>query len=224
MRLLMLDFDLRLVSAVTRALHEDGVEVVGVQSAEQARECAACQSFDVALLDCDLLDPAEMLAFADLPVILTTSFLEPEGEHRFFRHARLLRKPFTSAQLLSALHETCGTPRAEMGRLVDVLRRAHTSGLSLALRVGSAELFIEQGELVHAELCGLSGESALAEVLAQSQQQLVTIESRPVVRTIRRPFRALLLDLLRRLEEREQRELSARADPNPGAMGKDPYS
>lgn len=207
-RLLMLDFDERLVSAVTRALQHEGVEVVAVANAERAREQALGQRFDAALLDCDLLDASELSAFSRLSVILTTSFLEPEGQHRFFRHARLLRKPFTSVQLLSALRETCGTPSFENPSLVDVLRRAHSDRQDLALSVGRALVFVENGELIHAELDGTSGERALAEVLAQGPHEVVMpVKSRAVTRSIHRPFQPLMLDLLRHIEEREQREI-----------------
>jgi DNA-binding response OmpR family regulator len=206
-RLLMLDVDEHLVSAVTRALQHEGVEVVAVSSVERARERAHDQSFDAALLDCDLIDAAQLPSFAGLPVILTTSFLEPEGDHLFFRQARLLRKPFTSAQLLSALREACGAGNLEKASLLDVLRRTHSAGGSLALRVGRAHVFVEDGELVHAELDGVSGERALAEVLAEAATaDLVPIGARASRRSIQRPFQALLLDLLRHIEECERRE------------------
>jgi DNA-binding response OmpR family regulator len=208
----MLDFDEHLVSAVSRTLQQEGVDVVAVRSVESARHEAENQHFDVALLDCDLLDAAELAAFSELPVILTTSFLEPEGQHRFFSRAPLMRKPFTSAQLLSALRATSALPGLENVNLLDVLRRANSEAKSLVLAVGRARLFVEDGELVHAEFDGISGERALAEVLAHgAQAEVVTISGQAERRTIQRPFQALLLDLLRHIEEREQRE-SAFAD------------
>jgi DNA-binding response OmpR family regulator len=205
-RLLMLDFDEHLVSAVTRTLQQEGVDVVAVQSFERAREAAASQHFDVALLDCDLIDTSELSAFSELPVILTTSFLEPEGQHRFFSRAPLMRKPYTSAQLLSALRATCVPPSLRNASLLDVLRRANSEGSTLSLRVGRARLFVENGELVHAELGGTSGERALSEVLEQgAQDEVESIAERAARHTIQRPFQALMLDLLRHIEEREQR-------------------
>jgi DNA-binding response OmpR family regulator len=220
-RLLMLDMDARLVSAVTRALAQEGIEVIGVPNVERARSCVAERTVDVALLDGDLIDETELSAFAPLPVVLMTSFLEPEGAHRFFRHARLLRKPFTSAQLLSALHETCGTLTAEPATLVDVLRRAHTDKQTLGLAVGEAEIFVERGELIHAERDGKEGESALADVLAEAQSGFSFIPFRAQPRTIQRPFRALLLDLLRHLDEIEQLETAATTQLRPVHKGRE---
>lgn len=206
MRLLLLDFDKRLVAALVRTLQHEGVAVVAVENVEQAKERVASQHFDVAVLDCDLIDAAELAAFAELPVILTTSFLEPEGHHRFFRQARLLRKPFTNAQLSAALRATCGAPNGEPDSLVDVLRHAHSNRQSLALGVGQARLYLEDGELVHAELDGESGERALVEVLARDPEPVLVTHSRAPLRSIHRPFQVLMLDLLHRIDEREQRE------------------
>jgi DNA-binding response OmpR family regulator len=213
-RLLILDCDEHLVSAVTRALQHTGVDVVAVASIERAREQAHTRSFDAALLDGDLIDAAELPAFAGVPVILTTSFLEPEGDHLFFRQAHLLRKPFTSAQLLSALRQACGAPCVENASLLDVLRRAHSTGRSLALQVGRAQVFVENGELVHVELDGASGEPALADLLAEARTvEAVPISARAPGRSIQRPFQPLMLDLLRHIEEREQREAELAREP-----------
>jgi DNA-binding response OmpR family regulator len=204
MRLLMLDLDPRLIAAVSRTLRHHGVSVVGTQCVETAQKYIETKMFDAALLDCDSLTPPDLQRFAGTLLILTTSFLEHEGEHRFFGHAALLRKPFTSAQLLSTLRETLGTLGSEPLLLVDVLRRAHTDAESVGFCVGDAELFLERGELVHAQFRELHGEPALAEVLAEPSPRLLRIPSRPVERTIHRPFQTLMLDILQRIEEREQ--------------------
>jgi len=199
-RLLMLELDEHLVSAVTRTLSQEGVDVV-------ARREASQQHFDVALLDCDLIDPTELSAFADLPVILTTAFLEPEGQHRFFRRAQLLRKPFTSAQLLSALHAAGANQSFQRASLMDVLRRAHGERQSLALSIGQARIFMEEGELIHAEHDGQLGERALAEILAErSPADPHPLAESASQRSIHRPFQPLMLELLRHIEEREQHE------------------
>ena len=222
-RLLMLDGDRRLIIVVARVLAQEGIEVVGAASLEEAQELVATDAFDAALLDCDLLDAGELSAFSELGLVLTTSFLEPEGEHRFFRRAPLLRKPFTSAQLRAALHEASLALCAEPTMLVDVLSRAHTRGQSLVLRLGDAELFLEEGELVHAEVLGVHGEQALAQVLAEAREELAILPSRRVPRTIHRPFQALMLDLLRLVEERE-RLAHALADLGSVANDKEPRS
>lgn len=202
--ILMLDSDPGLVSAVTRALSQERCSVVGVRSVREALDKLARGGFDAAVLDADLIDADQLAAFSALPVILTTSFSQREGAERFPRQTCLLRKPFINAQLLASLHEVCGTPPATES-LLDVLRRAHSDAQSVALQVGEARLFIERGELVHAELSGAVGEAALAHLLAQPQHAPVVIPLHTVSRTIQRPFRTLMLDLLCHLEEQEQR-------------------
>jgi DNA-binding response OmpR family regulator len=204
MRILMLEYDARLLAAVTRTLEQHGVRVVGTHALDTARRLLAIEHFDAALLDCDSLEPDDLLSFTDFPLILVTSFLGHEGAHRFFGHGLLLPKPYTSAQILSALKDALGTLGSEPQLLVDVLRRAHSDAESVGFCVGEAQLFIEQGELVHAELGGLSGEAALAEVLAEGNPRARRIPARAVERTINRPFQTLLLDLLQRIDEREQ--------------------
>ena len=208
MRLLMLDLDTRLIAAVTRALRQYGVDVVGAPCLEAACAEARSEDFDVALLDSDSLDPNDLEPFARLPLILSTSIMEHEGRHRLFGRGSLLRKPFTSAQLLSTLRDTLGALGSEPVLLVDVLRRAHTEAQSVGFSVGEAELYLEGGELIHAKLGEMQGEGALAEVLAAGHARLSRIPTRDVPRTIHRPFHTLMLELLQRIEEREQRELA----------------
>ena len=75
----------------------------------------------------------------------------------------------------------CGAPSSEPDSLVDVLRRAHSNRQSVALGVGRGLLFLEDGELVHAELDGEDGERALVEILAQSPEPVATeLGSAPV--------------------------------------------
>jgi DNA-binding response OmpR family regulator len=202
--IIMLDCDSTLVSAVTRALAQEGMKVTSASDVREALARVSSEVFDAALLDGDMIDAEELARFAVVPVILTTSFSERAGGHRFSREARLLNKPFTSAQLLSALHKVCVALDPRSGSLVGLLRRANSAGQSVAFRVGAATVVVEQGELVHAELGGVVGERALVRVLAQSHHVPVVIPHRDVARTIQRPFRALMLELLERIEEQEQ--------------------
>jgi DNA-binding response OmpR family regulator len=205
-RLLMLDADAQLISAVRRGLEASQIEVFAERSVAGARRRADTEQFDAALLDCDLLHEDELRAFAGLPLILATSCLEPVGGHRFFARGVLLGKPFTSAQLLAALHRTCAGLRGPLEGLLDVLRRAHTAGESCTLQVEAALLVVEHGEVVHAECGTQRGERALTEVLSLVRPTITRLPARPSVRTIQRPFRALMLELLQRIEEREQEE------------------
>ena len=205
-RLLMLEFDPRLIASVRRALVRERVEVVGVDCLETAEREARTGRYELALLDGDLLEPGDLARFGALPRIVMTSLLARDGASPSFPAAlggRLLQKPFTSAQLRAALHEVLGGASLEALTLLDLLRRAHSDRRSVALRVGDGELFVEDGELVHAEFAAEHGESALSRVLADATSAPRLIAQRPVTRTIHRPFQPLMLDILRGLEEGE---------------------
>jgi DNA-binding response OmpR family regulator len=203
-RLLILDLDALLVAVIGRALLREGIAVEAVESVRAARERIARGDIDVALLDASLLHRADFAQLNGVPLVLTTSFPEPESVRQFTREARLLRKPFTGAELTAALREALGPLDSEPLSLVDLLLRAHTSGLSVAFRIGAAEVFMERGELVHARLGALAGEAALAAILADSNHEPRSMPSRGVAQTIRRPFRTVLLDALGAVDAREQ--------------------
>jgi DNA-binding NarL/FixJ family response regulator len=200
MRVLMLDSDRRLIGAVARALECEHVEVHGAESAEQAAEQLLTLSFDAFLIDCDVFDLRQFSSFAGVQVIATTSGVGA----KLSPNERVLRKPFTSAQLLSALRESCGQPCLESRHLVDLLRRAHDVRRSFGLRVGEAELYMEDGEVVHAAWRSLCGEDALVEALSDVAREVQVMPARAVHRTIHRSFQALLMSVLSRLEERER--------------------
>jgi DNA-binding response OmpR family regulator len=205
MRLLMLEHDPQLVSAVRRGVEANGIELLAARSVAEARARLETEQCDAALLDCDLLGDDELHAFAGLPLILATACLEPAGGHRFFGRGSLLGKPFTSTQLTAALQRACEHVGGRCEGLLDVLRRAHSGAASLTLQVEDALLVIDQGEVAHAERGRQRGEQALVEVLSLAQPAITRLPTRPFVRTIQRPFHTLMLDLLQRLEDREQR-------------------
>lgn len=217
-RLLMLEFDPRLLASVRRALVRERVEVVGVDRLEDAEDEADTGHYQVALLDGDLLDPGDLARFGRLPLIVMTSLLARDGAAPAFaldRAFRVLQKPFTSAQLRAALHETVGVVSLEALTLVDLLRRAHSDRRSVALRVGAGEVFVEDGELVHARFAEQAGESALSRMLADATTAPCLIAKRPDARTIHRPFQPLMLDILRGLEEGECADAASAKDVAP---------
>jgi DNA-binding response OmpR family regulator len=217
-RLLMLDLDDLLLAVITRAMQHEGVAVEGVHSARQARRRIGEGAVDIALLDAGLISAADYASLSQVPLVLTSSFPEPEGSRLFARGARFLRKPFTGAELMTALREALGPLHSESLLLVDLLLRAHTAGLSAAFRVGAAEVFMKSGELVHARLGALEGETALAAILADSQHEPRSIAPREVVHSIVRPFRTVLLDALGAVDAREQ--LLPLPTPFPASTGR----
>jgi DNA-binding response OmpR family regulator len=200
-RILMVETDACLVSAVSRALAEYAVILSSVASFDEAVEVLRGEVFALAIVESTLVSATDLKHFSGMPIVVTASFLEPEPARRLARHARLLRKPFTSAELTQVLTEEIGLTVMEHS-LLDVLSRAHNTRRSLELRVGEGELVLEDGEVVHAALAEMCGEAALVEILAGGGR-LVHGPSQSAARTINRPFQALLLDALRHVEAKE---------------------
>jgi hypothetical protein len=213
MRLLMLELDRHLLSAVARGLQQEGVEVVGVSSFDAAQALARRQRFDAAVLDCDALDAGELSGLGGLPLIFTSSLPGLAGGPLPLQGS-VLQKPFTNSQLLSVVHGSCGALRIEGKGLVEVLRGANSRDESVTFEIGVARVFMERGEVVHAECAETRGEAALALALTQGGRDVVRLPLRSLLRSIRRPFQALMLDLLRQLEEREGHTGGALAGPS----------
>ncbi|MGC4092768.1 MAG: hypothetical protein QM756_33775 [Polyangiaceae bacterium] len=201
-RVLMVETDARLISAVTRALARYGVEVCAVDGIERAGELLGRERFALILIDSNLVSERDLPVFAGTPIVITSAFLERTHAERFTRVARLLQKPFTSAELSQVLDDELGlVPSTDS--LLDRLSHAHRGKNSCGLRVGPGELVLEHGELVHAAVAGIQGEAALVEILARGGE--VTLGAVcSSARTIQRPFGPLLLDALRAVEERDR--------------------
>jgi len=207
-RVLMVETDTELVSAVGRALALQAMEVLAVDAFERASELVRQQEFSLLLIDSDLVAFEDLRVFEPTPVVVTTSFLERGPAERFARAARLLPKPFTSSELGQVLQEL-GLAQDEHS-LLDVLGRAHLSGASIELRVGEGELCVTEGEIVHAAVADLLGEDALVRILAQGGE-VRRSATHTALRSIARAFRPLLFDALSKLEELErQRGLRSR--------------
>ncbi|HET9932471.1 MAG TPA: hypothetical protein VFQ35_17335 [Polyangiaceae bacterium] len=202
MRVLMLDTDARLIRAVRRALEQKGLEVRAVEHLERARELTRRECFALVLADSNLISERDLSLFAGIPVVIVSAFLERAPAERLARRARMLQKPFTSAELCQVLDEEVGLPPHD-DSLLDVLSRAHLSKSSFALSVGAGLLVLEDGELVHATVAEKRGEQALIEILLRGGKVERGAPSASS-RTISRPFRPVMLDALCALERLDE--------------------
>jgi DNA-binding response OmpR family regulator len=207
---LMVETDAALISAVGRVLSRHQVEVCAVDRIERARELSREREFSLLLIDSNLVSARDLQAFAGTKIVVTASFLEREPSERFSERARVLQKPFTSAELSQILSDELGLALGQES-LLDLLSRAHVSKNSLSLQIGSGELVLKDGELVHAALGEMWGEMALIEILARGGA--VTLSPNlPNARSMARAFEPLLLDALCAVEKRddESRESARR--------------
>jgi hypothetical protein len=89
--------------------------------------------------------------------------------------------------------------------LIDMLQMFHYAQRSVSLEVLGglpAAIHLQSGRIVHATYGEAEGEAALAQILALPAGSLSTSPLEAVERTIGRDFQLLMLDLLRRMDER----------------------
>src|SRR5690606_38975573 len=91
--------------------------------------------------------------------------------------------------------------------LPEMLQMYHFSRRAVSLSFDQGgRIDLRDGDLVHAELGALRGEEALATMLARSAGAVRTRVLHSTERTITRRFDAVLLDVLRALDERRRDE------------------
>jgi predicted regulator of Ras-like GTPase activity (Roadblock/LC7/MglB family) len=129
---------------------------------------------------------------------------------------RVLCKPFTSSELLQAIRQAVDCETGFRGSihglsLIDLLQMFHYARRSLAIVVDGltpGQVFLEEGQLVHAVYRELHGEPALRMILAMPAGSLRTmVLPHATPRSITRDFQTLLLDSLRTVDEDNLRGL-----------------
>lgn len=221
--ILIVEDDERLRSAVARDLSHRGFDVTSVVSVDDALSCLRKRAYDVLLTDLrmgerdgiDLLGELPDVA-PRTPAILMSAFATARDHQRAIElgAVQVLCKPFTSVDLAHAIRQAIECETGFRGNLhgislVDVLQMFHYSRRSVCVVVGGrsgGEIHVQQGEIVHAQQGDLIGEVALKRILSMRSG---SIRSGPLVselRSIERSFEALVLDVLRDLDEEKSRE------------------
>lgn len=122
---------------------------------------------------------------------------------------KVLCKPFSSRDLISAVQQAIDCEVGYRGSLyglslIDVLQIFHYGHRSITISLTglvSGQIHFENGEIIHATHAELTGEDALQALLTQSSGAICAAPAMEVPTTIIRPFDALLLDLLRLVDE-----------------------
>lgn len=210
-RVLILDSDATLTSAVARCLGEVGLEVLEHHRADTVNEALRAGAFDVVLLDWAYTDLVEHLD--ERKAIVMVAYAGPDKERELARRFTLLRKPFTSVELLSVLDQEVGPLSLRRPQLLDALRAAHSQRRTVRLMCAnggeSAEVVVVDGEIHDARHDDLRGERALRALLERPLAVREGVMTASTERTVRRPWRKLLLDLLGQIDAAEQLEQSS---------------
>jgi two-component system chemotaxis response regulator CheB len=99
-------------------------------------------------------------------------------------------------------------------QLTDIIQMCCLAGASICVRVRQdqqqGELFIQDGDIVHAECGMLSGVNAFFTILGWPSGQFETMDAPPITRpTIKEPYQFLLMEAARRADELVQSKAEA---------------
>lgn len=217
--ILVVDDDAELRGAVERELTAHGFSVRGASNVAEALARIEEAPPEVLLTDLrmsdqdgiDLLRQTRALAPTTRTVLMSAYATAKDHQTATEDGAvRVLCKPFTPDELLEAIQQAIESGTGFRGSvhglsLVDLLQMFHYGRRSVRIDIGAPQrgrIHFRDGELVHAELGPLEGSEALQRLLASGVGALSTS---PLIererRTIDVPFSALLLDLLRQVDE-----------------------
>jgi CheY-like chemotaxis protein len=235
---LIVDDDVALRTTIGRDLTEQGFAVTLANNAAEARQLLISLPIDVMLTDLrmpgpdgiDLLESVRTVS-PRTRTILMSGYASARDYQRAIEcgAVRVLCKPFTSSELLQAIRQAVDCETGFRGSihglsLIDLLQMFHYARRSLAIVVDGltpGQVFLEDGELIHAVYRELHGESALRMILAMPAGSLRTmVLPHATPRSIMRDFQTLLLDTLRTVDEDNLRgledELADLDDTDPG--------
>lgn len=223
---LVVDDDQMFARAVGGDLRYQGFDVEVVHTVAAALDSVSKQNFDVLLTDLRLgaQDGIDLLgslrdASPQTRAVLMSGFATARDYQRAVElgAVRVLCKPFTPADLIQCIQEAveCGVGfRGSFHglSLVDMLQMYHYARRSVAIAVSGrspGRMHLRDGQLVHAEFQGRTGEAALTSILTIPAGTLATTPlPAKSSETITRDFRHVLLDALRSLDEATGRDAS----------------
>lgn len=220
--ILVVEDDDTLRSVLVRGLRAHGYDVESGAGPDAALEMLQRREYDVLLTDLrlddesgiDLIRSASTVSSRTRPLLMSAYATARDHDMATSLGAvRVLSKPFTIEELVVAVRHAVEAETGYRGSihglsLVDLLQMYHYGKRSIALATdGSAEIFLERGEIVHARAADLEGEPALRKLLARPGGAIRTgaLPSQ-FPRTIDRGFDGLVLDALRAYDEDKKGE------------------
>lgn len=216
---LVVDDDAPLRNALARELRANGYDSLPASGYDEAMQRLGEQSFDVLLTDLRMAgrDGLQLITAlaqsfpATRPILMSAYATARDSERALDLGAvRVLCKPFDSSEMLQAVERAaecssgfCGTVHGLS--LIDMLQMFHYAQRSVTLRVLGGvftAVHLRRGEIVHATHGAMQGEEALERILMLPAGSLQTSCLEPVPTSVNRDFQPLMLDVLRRVDER----------------------
>lgn len=229
---LVVEDDAMFAKAVGRDLSDQGFDVTTVHTVQDALERVAEREFDVLLTDLRLgaQDGIDLLAaLRDVSpatrAVLMSGYATARDYHRAVElgAVRVLCKPFTPAELIQCIRQAVECQSGFRGSVhglsfVDMLQMFNFGRRSVTITVGGhspGRLHLRDGQIIHAEHQGMSGEEAVRSIVAMPAGTLSTT-ALPIgiALTVTRDFREVLMDALRSMDEAAAHaETAPRAQP-----------
>jgi len=226
-KVLIVDDEEALTWTMMRALlkQANGYEVMVANSGQEALEILERNPIDVVVSDVRMpdIDGLQLLSeikkrYPQTKVILMTAYGSPEMRKEASRRGSIfyIEKPFE----IDRLNELIRRALAKEGRgfageilnlqLVDILQMGCLGKFTMALVVTQGDqegiIYIDNGEIVHAEVDGMEGEEAFFTILDWEEGRFVSHSGvLPPKKTITMPWERLLLEGVRRKDEELQR-------------------
>ena len=215
---LIVDDDAQLRKALTRALNAHGFDSESAGGYSEALSCLDQKPYDVVITDLRMGDKDGidlLLALRESPrptrPILMSAYASAKDSQRAFDLGaiRVLCKPFETRDVIEAIERAVDSSTGYVGvvhglSLIDMLQMFHYGRRSLSLEVlgkTPGTISIKDGEIVDARYGAEIGELALRMILTLPAGSLRTRSLQHTAPTIQRDFQAMLLDLLREVDE-----------------------
>lgn len=219
--ILIADGDPEYIQYLSGTLRANGFQTTGTSSGANALDQYRSQELDLVLADMDLADLDGLTLLEELrkfdsnaKVILTTNLASKELIARAFRSGALdvLEKPLNFEFLTDKIRELVNREdralegNLKMMSLASIVQinceERNQAMLRLNYQGRNGVIYFRDGEMIHAEANGKTGEEAVYELLGWEDGAFqVQMGAQPSLRTISTPWSGVILEGMRRIDE-----------------------
>lgn len=219
--ILIADGDPEYIQYLSGTLRANGLNASGTSTGWDALNQYKSESADLVVADMDLVGMDGLQLLEELrefdsqaKVILTTTSATKELITQAFRMGSLdvLEKPLDNEFLTAKIQELVSREDRDLEGSLKMMSLAsivqinceerNQAQLILSYQGQSGTIFFQDGEMIHAEAGGKSGEEAVYELLEWEDGSFqVKMGAEPNLRTIKTPWSGVILEGMRRIDE-----------------------
>lgn len=237
-QVLIVDDETRLLQSIEAGLkdYNDEFRVITASNGKEALRHLQKEPIDLVVTDLRMpeMDGFELLAYLSnahpfMPNLVMTAFATPEIEERLnvAGTSKLLEKPIDIERLVSAIREGLRRESSEGGlagfSLANFLQllamEQKTCLLHVQYDTTNGYIYLEKGEVFAAVADELKGEEAVYQLLACDTPTITfqKLPQRKILQMIKLPLMTLLIEAMRRKDEKEERRALEKSQEAPGA-------